>query len=174
MIATILFAAAAATVMEEPLSVTRCDPVLSAAQPYYPYTPWYPGAFYGAWYGPWYGPWYGAWTYPVPLPPTATLTVHYVNRTDKPMRTIDFGLMANGFLVARVRDVGTFSPGIEIKHELPLDTNVFPLQTGLPVCLPLEIGFVDGTTWSNPGLDVMRRQLYEPVEPRGPRVSPTP
>ena len=65
------------------------------------------------------------------------------------MTDIEFGLVANGRLVAEVRDVGTFSPGAEIKHQFGLNPNVFPLQTALSRCVPLRIIFADGTTWKN-------------------------
>ena len=51
------------------------------------------------------------------------------NATSVVMKDIEFGLVVRGTLVAEVRDVGTFSPGAEIKHEFGLSPNVFPLQT---------------------------------------------
>ena len=65
--------------------------------------------------------------------------------------------------MAEVRDVGTFSPGAEIKHKFGISTNVFPLQTGLPQCVPLGIQFEDGTKWRNPALPAHNPQLYGPV-----------
>ena len=53
-------------------------------------------------------------------------------------------------MVAEVRDVGTFSPGAEIKHQFGLSPNVFPLGTSIVECVPLKITFVDGSKWKNP------------------------
>ena len=94
------------------------------------------------------------------------LGIDYTNKTQKVMREIEFGLIANGNLVAEVKDVGTFSPGIEIKHEFGISHNVFPLQTGLARCVPLRIKFADGTKWRNPRLPAKpRRQMYESPSP---------
>jgi hypothetical protein len=155
----------------EPLRVTACEPELTTVVappafvgPYYPYYPYYPVYPYYYAYPMWAaGPWYG---FGYSTAPTAfnngSLTLHYTNQTDKVMKIIDFGLIANGRLVAQVRDVGKFSPGIEIKHRFDLDSNVFPIQTALPLCTPLDITFEDGATWTNPGLERMRRQNDEP------------
>ncbi len=76
------------------------------------------------------------------------------------MTEIEFGLVANGRLVAEVRDVGTFSPGAEIKHKFGLNPNVFPLQTSFAKCVPLHIKFADGTKWRNPNLPALQRSIY--------------
>lgn len=88
-----------------------------------------------------------------------TLGIAYSNATEKVMKQIEFGLVANGNLVAEVKDVGTFSPGAEIKHEFGLSPNVFPLQTSLAECVPLKIAFEDGTKWKNPRLPILRHRL---------------
>jgi len=76
------------------------------------------------------------------------------------MHTIEFGLVANGVLRAEVRDVGTFSPGAEIKHSFGISANVFPIQTGLPQCIPLRITFADGSKWRNPALPHKNEKIY--------------
>ena len=43
--------------------------------------------------------------------------VDFTNITHKVMNTVVWGLVANGRLVAEASDVGTFSPGAEIKHK---------------------------------------------------------
>ena len=165
----------------EPVKITNCDPqamtVLAPPPfvgPYYPYYPYYPVYPYYYAYPMWgYGPWYGfgfSYTEPSSVFHSGSLDLHYINATDKTMHIIDFGLIANGRLVAQVRDVGKFSPGIEIKHEFSLDPNVFPLQTSLALCAPLEITFEDRSTWTNPGLQKLRRQNAVPDgEPESPR-----
>ncbi len=147
-----------------PLKVTTCDPRQNAntvaygpawTPAFYPGNPWYWNDVYGARY------WQPAYVQNSP-----TLGIDYTNHTSKVMKQIEFGLIANGNLVAEVKDVGTFSPGVEIKHEFGLSPNVFPLQTGLPRCVPLRITFEDGTKWRNPNLPAHhRRQMYESPPP---------
>ncbi len=142
---------------QHPVKVTTCDPRQNAVAygpawtpAYYPYGPYYWNDVYGARY----------WQ-PTYAQNNPTLGIDYTNQTSKVMKQIEFGLIANGNLVAEVKDVGTFSPGVEIKHEFGISRNVFPLQTGLPRCVPLRITFEDGTHWRNPRLPQHpRRQMY--------------
>ena len=136
-----------------PLHISRCDPARNAqvhyAPAFYPVGPYYWNDIYGVRY------------YQPPFRTSdPTLNIDYSNATSSVMSRIEFGLLANGRLVAEVRDVGTFSPGAEIKHSFGLSRNVFPLRTGLPRCIPLRITFADGTVWRNPRLPALRRQLY--------------
>jgi len=143
------------------IAVNRCDPQrrLSTAPVYGGFAP----AFYP--FGPayyWRDP-YGFNYYqpPVAVDQNGTLYLDYVNVTPHVMGTIDFGLIAHGRLVAEVRDVGTFSPHVEIKHQFGLDPNVFPLRTALARCVPLHIAFKDGTPpWTNPNLPAIERGIY--------------
>jgi hypothetical protein len=146
--------------MAHPINVNTCNPQRnnSVATGYAGYAPaYYPGGI-----GPYWG-WpsvYGYRYYQYPVAGNPTLGIDYVNATSTVMKDIEFGLIANGHLVAEVRDVGTFSPGIEIKHEFGLNRNVFPLRTGLPKCVPLKITFADGTKWKNPHLPALQRAIY--------------
>lgn len=139
-----------------PVKVNKCDPQLNT-NTYPGYVPgYYPGA------GP-YG-WYDVYGYRYVQPVTtssAHLGIDYMNVTSKVMSSIEFGLIARGTLVAEVRDVGTFSPGAEIKHKFGISQNVFPLGTGLPVCVALRIKFADGTSWKNPHLPALQRSIYQ-------------
>ena len=120
----------------------------------------------GGWVPAYYPPapyyWPSVYGYRYYQPPVRTqnptLAIDYSNATDKVMKQIEFGLIAGGRLVAEVKDVGTFSPGAEIKHEFGLSPNVFPLQTSMTRCVPLRITFEDGTKWRNPRLPHRRRQ----------------
>ncbi len=144
-----------------PVKVSACNPRANT----YAYGPgWVPG-YYPA--GPyfWYDPWGYRYAQPAYVQSNPTLGIDYVNQTQKVMKQIEFGLIANHHLVAEVKDVGTFSPGAEIKHEFGLSPNVFPLQTGLPHCVPLRITFADGTKWRNPRLPSARRQTFESTSP---------
>jgi hypothetical protein len=80
--------------------------------------------------------------------------------TSEVMKDIEFGLVVHGNLVAEVRDVGTFSPGAEIKHEFGISPNVFPIQTSFARCVALKITFADGSKWKNPHLPALRRSIY--------------
>jgi hypothetical protein len=117
---------------------------------YYPLTPYY-----------WNDPYGFRFRQPALLPTSGSLSIDYTNVTSNVMKTIDFGLVARGHLVAEVRDVGTFSPNAEIKHEFGLDRNVFPLRTALTTCIPLRIVYADGTIWKNPHLPKTRKEIYE-------------
>jgi hypothetical protein len=140
----------------ELISVSNCNPQLNYRQS---------GGFYGYAPGPWPGGyWPDAYGYRYYQPPVATtlpqLGIDYRNITPKTMHSIEFGLIANGRLVAEVKDVGTFTQNAEIKHTFALNPNVFPLQTGLPQCVPLRIIFADGTKWRNPMLPPKNQHIY--------------
>jgi hypothetical protein len=139
--------------------VNRCSPtrnVTTTAVGPYGYGPgFYPrGAYY--WDDPFGYPYYQP---PVAVNQSASLSIDYVNVTPVTMQTIEFGLVANGRLVAEVRDVGKFSPNIEIKHTFGLSPNVFPLSTALPQCIPLRITYEDQATWVNPELHRLQRAI---------------
>lgn len=137
-----------------PVKVANCQPSRNVmatggfVRGYYPPAPYYWPTVYGYRY------------YQPPVRTSSpTLSIDYTNATDKPMTQIEFGLVANGNLVAEVKDVGTFSPGVEIKHQFGLSPNVFPLSTGLARCVPLKITFADGTKWRSPHLPALKRKL---------------
>jgi hypothetical protein len=142
-----------------PINVNKCSATRNTTT-WAGYTPaYYP---YGYSYGRYWG-WpsvYGATYYQYPVERQPTLAIDYMNRTNRVMKEIEFGLIARGSLVAEVKDVGTFSPGAEIKHEFGLNPNVFPLQTSYTHCVPLKITFADGTRWKNPRLPAFRRSMY--------------
>jgi hypothetical protein len=144
-----------------PVKVNKCLPIAPKTTVHYSgYTPaYYPSNPY-YWRDP-YGSRYRQ--YPVSAKThttTPTLDIDYVNVTRNPLAQIDFGLLAKGVLVAEVRDVGTFSPGAEIKHSFGLNPNVFPLGTGLAQCVPLHATYKDGTTWKNPHLPGPNQSIY--------------
>jgi hypothetical protein len=123
--------------------------------------PGYVGYSPGLWGAPYYPDVYGYRFYrPALTSSSPQLAIDYTNLTDKTMQSIEFGLMANGMLRAEVRDVGTFSPNVEIKHTFALDPNVFPLQTALSECVPLRIHYADGSKWKNPHLPAKNRHMY--------------
>lgn len=145
--------------VKHPISVSACNPKRNT----YTAAGYVPG-YYPMGVGPYWG-WpsvYGLNYYQYPVQGNPTLSIDYKNATDVVMKDIEFGLVVRGDLVAEVRDVGTFSPGAEIKHEFGLSPNVFPLQTSFAECVPLKITFADGTKWKNPHLPALRRSIYGP------------
>jgi len=78
------------------------------------------------------------------------LAITYANNAKVAAKEIVFGLVAKRDLVAIVKDVGTFSPGVSIDHEFTLDPELFPLGTALPYCKVLRIKYSDGSEWINP------------------------
>ena len=143
------------------IKVNRCDPQLNPGTPggyaYGPgYTPgYYPRRAYS--YNPGY---YNRTYYQPPSTGSAELAIDFVNLSPNTMKTIDFGLVANGKLVAIVRDEGTFSRGAEIKHKFGISPNVFPISTGLPVCALLHVVYQNGTTWTDPKLPPDNPAIY--------------
>ncbi len=138
-----------------PISVSKCSPEAGGVVA--------PPAFVPAYYPPsrWY--WndvYGYRYYQRPVASNPTLAIDYVNVSPHPIKSIEFGLVARGALIAEVRDVGTFSPGAEIKHTFGLSPNVFPIGTGLPQCVALRAQYADSTKWKNASLPALRRSLY--------------
>ncbi len=144
--------------MPHPIKINGCKPQRNN----YMATGYAP-AYYPAGVGPYWGwpavyPGYSYYSYPAQGNPT--LGIDYMNETTVTMKDIEFGLIAHGNLVAEVRDVGTFSPGAEIKHEFGISRNIFPLGTSMTECVPLRITFEDGTKWKNPHLPALNKKIY--------------
>jgi len=142
-----------------PVKVNRCEPQRNRVTSMNGWAPGFypPGAYY------WtdiYGRRYYQYPYRTTTSQSPMLSIDYVNNTAQTMKEIEFGLLARGTLVAEVRDAGTFSPNVEIKHRFGITSNVFPLGTGLPQCVPLRITFENGTTWRNPNLPTLNRSIY--------------
>jgi hypothetical protein len=143
--------------MSHPIRVNTCNPQRNV----YRNTGFVP-AYYPVGVGPYWG-WpsvYGPMYYSYPVQGHPTLSIDYVNVTNVVMTQIEFGLIVHGNLVAEVKDVGTFSPGAEIKHQFGISPNVFPIQTSFAECAPLKITFADGAKWKNPHLPALRRSIY--------------
>jgi hypothetical protein len=145
------------TSTSHPIKVNGCNPSRNNYM-----AAGYTAGYYPVGIGPYWG-WpsvYGPSYYQYPVQGNPTLGIDYMNATNVVMKTIEFGLVVRGELVAEVRDVGTFSPGAEIKHEFGLNRNVFPLQTSFAECVPLKITYADGTKWKNPHLPALKRSIY--------------
>jgi len=141
------------------IKVNHCSAALNVSQTtgWAGYTPgWYGGYYRDPWGYRYYQPMYG----PTTTTTFPELAIDFVNISPKVMKEIQFGLIANGILKAEARDVGTFSPHVEIKHKFRIPESTFPISTGLPQCVPLEIEFEDGTKWMNPHLPPKNQQIY--------------
>jgi hypothetical protein len=141
--------------MPHPIAVSACNPQRNTSMGVGYVPAYFPAGPYWGWPSV-----YGYNYYQPPVEHNPTLGIDYKNATAAVMKQIEFGLIAKGELVAEVRDVGTFSPGAEIKHEFGLSPNVFPLGTSLVECVPLKITFEDGTKWRNPHLPALHRSIY--------------
>lgn len=154
-------AAACALGGRDPIRVNDCDPRSGFARAAYPagyvrgYYPGYPFYFMDP-----YGVRYYQPRLLAPGRTAPTLGINYVNTSPQTAKSVEFGLVARGHLVAEVRDIGTFTTGAEIKHEFGLNSNVFPISTGLPRCVPLLVQFANGTVWENPHRPRAVRALY--------------
>ncbi len=159
----VAMAEAAHVTTPHPIAVSACNPERNVSYNWAGYTPAYwPGPAYGGFYrGYWgYPSVYGPTYYQAPVENDPTLGIDYKNVTNVVMKQIEFGLLVRGALVAEVKDVGTFSPGAEIKHKFGLSPNVFPLQTSYAKCVPLKITFEDGSHWKNPHLPAYKATMY--------------
>ena len=150
---------AAQLTTQHPIQVSACNAERNVSYGWSGYTPgFYPG-YAGGWWG--YPSVYGPMYYQPPVASQSpTLGIDYMNVTHATMKQIEFGLLVRGSVVAEVKDVGTFSPGAEIKHKFGLNPNVFPLQTSFTKCVPLKITFADGSHWKNPHLPAYRASMY--------------
>ncbi|MBV8637482.1 MAG: hypothetical protein JO322_05305 [Candidatus Eremiobacteraeota bacterium] len=90
---------------------------------------------------PYYNYWDNGTEYynPTILAPKPTLSIIFVNASDRLIREIVFGVYAGDSLVTEVRDAGRFSPGAKIRHDLRLRAEVFPLPSGALRCVPLSV-----------------------------------
>jgi hypothetical protein len=78
------------------------------------------------------------------------LGIDFQNDAKTTMTEIDFGLVVRDTLVATAKDIGTFSPGIAIKHEFVISREVFPIGTAYPYCAVLRVKYSDRSEWHNP------------------------
>jgi hypothetical protein len=170
--AAALVALAAPAIAQQPhqiftkklFTINRCDAKENVMT-----TGGYYGGFYPGYYpaGPYYwGDPYGAGFYQPPMTSSSpTMYVDYINITKKTMKTIVWGLVASGRLVAEAKDVGTFSPGVEIKKKYGISQNVFPLQTSILQCVALGVKWADGTRELNPNLPPRIKNMYASPPP---------
>lgn len=143
------------------LRVSRCQASRNVSTFY---SPGWTYGYYPRWGYPYYWPSVYGFTYYEPPITTSSpeLGIDYTNVSPHVMREIEFGLVANGALIAEVKDVGTFSPGAEIKHRFGISDSVFPLPSSLTECVPLRVTFTDGQKWVSPHLPRLDHRIGQP------------
>jgi hypothetical protein len=82
------------------------------------------------------------------LPPMAM--IDFFNASSRPISAIEFGLVADGKLLAVVRDLGSFAPNARIMHAYGIAEAAVPPAGAMTECVPLRVRYADGTTWMNP------------------------
>jgi hypothetical protein len=70
--------------------------------------------------------------------------VSFTNDSDVPATRIQFALVANGVVLDRINDVGSFAPGVTVKHHFA-DSDSTPDQK----VAVAEVTFADGSIWTN-------------------------
>jgi hypothetical protein len=70
--------------------------------------------------------------------------VAFVNHRNVPATEVDFNLEANGQLVDRFQDVGSFAKDITVRHTFQTPAN--DLNQTITVA---SVTYADGTTWTN-------------------------
>ena len=84
------------------------------------------------------------------------VTVAFTNEASVPVNKIVFAVEAQGHVIDRIDDVGTYVAGVTVKH------NFTDIQTDPNQTLAVEsVDFADGTSWSNTDQVAPRRQAAQ-------------
>lgn len=84
------------------------------------------------------------------LPPMAM--IDFSNVSNNLITSVEFGLVANGKLLAVVRDGGSFAPNARIMHAYGIAASAVPSAGTMAECVPLLVRYANGTTWMNPSM----------------------
>lgn len=84
------------------------------------------------------------------LPPMAM--IDFFNAANNAIISVEFGLVADGKLLAVIRDTGSFAPNARVMHAYGIDAAAVPPGAAQAQCVPLRVRYADGTTWMNPNL----------------------
>jgi hypothetical protein len=79
------------------------------------------------------------------LPGTATIA--FTNQNDLPATEVVFVLETHGYVLDRFYDVGSFAPGIKIRHSFAENESTTDLRVAVE-----RATFADGTAWDNAGV----------------------
>jgi hypothetical protein len=71
--------------------------------------------------------------------------VAFTNENGVAATSIEFALVVNGIVLDRINDVGSFAPGVTIKHHFA-DSDSTPDQK----IAVAKVTFADGSVWTNP------------------------
>jgi hypothetical protein len=82
------------------------------------------------------------------------ITLTFVNKSNVPATTVTF-LVNDGQYTQSIVDKGTFSPGVQIKHDFAVDSRVSTL--GNATLNVTEVDFADGSVWHSAPGDVANR-----------------
>jgi len=73
--------------------------------------------------------------------------IAFTNDSDLAATNVEFALEANGVVLDRIDDVGSFAPGVTIKHHFA-DSDSTPDQK----VAVSKVTFADGSVWTNPAV----------------------
>ncbi|MGR4064092.1 MAG: hypothetical protein ACLQPV_01430 [Vulcanimicrobiaceae bacterium] len=138
------------------VKVDVCD-ATGPGQPHVNYQPFMTSAYTG---GTWNDMYNNMYYQPSVSDNAGSLAIEYQNVSNKTMKVIEFGLMADNILLAEVRDTGTFTHGATIKHKFGVSQYIFPIRLGAPKCVALRITYADGSKWVNPKHPQPGKALY--------------
>jgi len=138
------------------VKVDVCD-ATGPGQPHVNYQPFMTSAYTG---GTWNDMYNNQYYQPSVSDNAGSLAIEYQNISNKTMKVIEFGLMADNILLAEVRDTGTFTHGATIKHKFGVSQYIFPIRLGIPKCVALRITYADGSKWVNPKHPTPGKALY--------------
>jgi hypothetical protein len=71
--------------------------------------------------------------------------ITFTNNSNLPATSVEFALEANGVVLNRIDDVGSFAQGVTIKHRLADSDS----SAGQKVAVA-KVTFADGSVWTNP------------------------
>ena len=89
------------------------------------------------------------------MPPN--LVIDFQNVSAKPVKSIEWGLVRDGSVIAMARDTGMFDPNATIMHAYAIPYGVLHDNTS-GTCVPLRVIYADGSTWTNPNMPVKHGQ----------------
>jgi hypothetical protein len=82
------------------------------------------------------------------------IALKFVNKSGIPATTVTF-LVNDGQYTQSIVDKGTFSPGVQIKHDFAVDSDTSTLSD--VTCKVAEVDFADGSAWHIARGDIANR-----------------
>ncbi len=78
-----------------------------------------------------------------------TLDVHFTISGSRAVTIVHFALMTESGPAGMSDDVGSYPPGVVVRHRLRVDPMYLQMYADFD-CVPATVTFQDGTTWQNP------------------------